>query len=218
MKFNPSDFLLKDIVYVNNNSLKNKFLKLTIANAKYPILISHVDTSRINTILYCRKGHFNKENLIEQKVIEYSDILNIEYHESYTFLHSYPYLKILLEDFSFEISDVNQKTNIFLTSLIEDDLIVLAETQFNYKDLENPTNSLDRKFRNLLLEKCIKEINENKKIHDELIKINKDREKRNKELEKHMETVIEKERQIQKFNDNLPNYSSKNLNDYKIRW
>ena len=61
MSFNLSDFFIKDILSTAKNNIENKFLKLTINNVEYPILISRVRTALMVILICSRKDQVNDE-------------------------------------------------------------------------------------------------------------------------------------------------------------
>lgn len=233
MSFNISDFFLKDIIYTAKGNLENKFFKVTIDNVEYPALISRVASSLITISVYSRRKQIDYENPIEKGINEFNNNRKEEgsdyFFEKYgsawdvDFLDSekfflHPSLYYLFEEHIFEFTDINERTNDFLTSKMEEyDMIFLSSAEIVFKDLDNSSSDFDTKFRKFIHEKCIKEYNDNTDLQNALIEVNKKRIEYEKEKEKRMQVVREKERKIQEFNDNLDIPKRKNLKDYNIR-
>lgn len=232
MSFNISDFLLKDIIYAAKENIENDFFKVTVDNVDYPALISRVGTALIGITICCMGRQVNDEHPIEKKIIEYNDIQKEEGHD-YIFekygknwdvdffdpekFFFRPNLYYLFEETIFEFTDINERTQSYLIDQMQKgEVICLSSSEITIKDLENSNFELEAKLKKFIYEKCIKEYSNNEDLQNALIKVNKKRIENEKEKEKHMKVVREKERKIQEYNDNLEVPKRKNLKDYNI--
>lgn len=233
MSFDLSDFSLRDILHTAKQCIENDYFKITVDNVDYPAIIPRVGVALIDITIYCMKRQVNNENPIEKMIIEFNDIKKEEGHDylldkygnnwDVDFLDSEkfflrPNLHYLFEESSFECADVNEKTKSYLINQMQKgEIVCLTSSDIGFGDLKNSNYEFEEKLKNFLYEKCIKEYNNNESLQNALINIKEKRIQDEKEKEKHMRLVREKEHKIQEYNENLEVPKRKNLKDYNIR-
>lgn len=220
MDFDLSNLKIGEIVNLNKKNLLNRFFKLRIENKDYVLLISSIRASKMGIKVYTRTNTINEKNPIEHGIILYKQtfgIYNIDL-ESPDFWHLYN-LNDFLENHIFTISELNNKTNEFIQSLIKNDEMTILNSSIRYYiNLEKSDYKFEIALCNFIRENYLRKLNEDKDLEKEFTEFCEHKEKEKKEIAEHMDKVKEKERKKREFNEKLNKPHLKKSDDYNIRW
>lgn len=220
MDFDASYFTLSEIIRVNKKNLEKKFLRINIENTEYVIFIDYVATTMMYIETCVKNSYIDENNPIEQEIIKYNQMFgkeNIDFNNPYSYYR--PYLSEIFMKYHFTISELSDRANDFLNLLIKkNEMIKLLSRRIEFKTLEDPISSFDRKFSEIIKEICIRNINADKKLQMRLEEIRNERIETERAIEqlriKEQENEIKKE----EFKKEIGSYKPKNSSDYNIRW